>query len=94
MRATPLIGTVRAALAICALVATVTCTLAQSPEVPLRGRDRDPNLPPLDRMIPEKPAPGPVPSGSTPGDSNAPRPDPSVPSTPTQDGSPLPKGNG
>ncbi|RVU18106.1 hypothetical protein [Methylobacterium oryzihabitans] len=33
---------------------TATAALAQSPDVPLRGRDRDPNLPPLNQTIPEK----------------------------------------
>ncbi|WP_298966513.1 hypothetical protein [uncultured Methylobacterium sp.] len=33
---------------------TAGAALAQSPDVPLRGRDRDPNLPPLNQTIPEK----------------------------------------
>lgn len=36
--------------------------LAQNPQVPLQGRDRDPNLPPLNQTIPEKVRPG---AGST-----------------------------
>ncbi|GJD50764.1 hypothetical protein OPKNFCMD_3509 [Methylobacterium crusticola] len=35
-----------------------TAALAQSPDVPLKGRDRDPNLPPLNQTIPEKVRPG------------------------------------
>lgn len=48
----------RGGLAVLAIVAGATAALAQSPEVPLKGRDRDPNLPPLNQTIPEKVRPG------------------------------------
>ncbi|KMO30190.1 hypothetical protein VQ02_28420 [Methylobacterium variabile] len=48
----------RGGLAALAIVAGASTALAQSPEVPLQGRTRDPNLPPLNQTIPEKVRPG------------------------------------
>ena len=55
------------ALALGAAVMSVVPALAQSPEIPLQGRARDPALPPLDQTIPEKVRPGgaPATTGST-----------------------------
>ncbi len=48
----------RAALAALALVGAAVPALAQNPQIPLQGRDRDPNLPPPNETIPEKVRPG------------------------------------